>query len=120
QPSRIVLDFPEVSNRLQKKKFPIDIGEVTGAVVVEGGGRTRLIVNLSSPMPYTSRAEGTTYVVEVGTTGSDVASAIPAAPTIDAAAAQPTEPRKSRFDDARSTISNIDFRRGADGEGRVI
>lgn len=120
QPSRIVLDFPDVTNRLQKKKFPIDIGEVTGAVVVEGGGRTRLIVNLTSPMPYTSRAEGATYVVEVGTAGAQGVSAIPAAPTIDAAAAAPAETRKSRFDDARSTISNIDFRRGADGEGRVI
>ncbi len=121
QPSRIVLDFPDVTNRLQKKKFPIDIGEVTGAVVVEGGGRTRLIVNLTSPLPYTSRAEGATYVVEVGTAGAQGVSAIPAAPTIDAAAAAaPAETRKSRFDDARSTISNIDFRRGADGEGRVI
>ncbi len=124
QPPRIVLDFPDVDNVLKNKRFPINIGDVSGAVVVSGGGRTRLIVNTDSPMPYTARVDGQTYIVEVGTSSAEGVSAIPAAKTIDAAAAstvvKPAGEKKSRFDDTKSSISNIDFRRGAAGEGRVI
>ncbi len=124
QPPRIVLDFPDVDNVLKNKRFPINIGDVSGAVVVSGGGRTRLIVNTESPMPYTARVDGQTYVVEVGTSSVDGVSAIPAAKTIDSVAAsavvKPASEKKSRFDDMKSSISNIDFRRGAAGEGRVI
>lgn len=119
QPARIVLDFADVDNALSQKKFPMNIGDVSGAVVVSGGGRTRLIVNLENSTSYTARQEGAVYVVEVGSAGSsdDVDASAPSIAVIKPAAKSAS---KNRFDSAQSTISGIDFQRGEDGEGKII
>ena len=59
QPARIVLDFSDVENALSKKKYTMGVGEINSAVIVEGGGRTRLIVNLAPPKSYWAT---TTYI----------------------------------------------------------
>ncbi len=117
QPARIVLDFPDVDNTLDQKKFPMNIGDVTGAVVVSGGGRTRLIVNLENSTTYSTRQEGTVYVVEVGSesSGGEVDASAPSIAVIT-----PAKPTKNQFDQAKSTISGIDFKRGDDGAGKII
>ena len=66
KPARIVLDFEDTDNSLAQKKFAMNIGDVSGAVVVSSGGRTRLIVNMSQLSTYTTRKEGNEFVVEVG------------------------------------------------------
>lgn len=117
QPARIVLDFANVQNALSEKKYSMSVGEVSSAVVLEGGGRTRLIVNLDSSVPYTARVEGIEYVIEIGAESSASSPAI----------AQPQYSQQTQTPGSTAAvrgsgpgISNIDFRRGEVGEGKVI
>lgn len=113
QPARIVLDFANVQNSLEQKKFPVDVGGVDSAVVVAGGGRTRLIVNLAAVKPYTTRVEGNDLVVEVGS------AAVAQAPTANTGAEVSSSIAVSEPATDKS-VRGIDFRRGENGEGRVI
>lgn len=118
-PARIVLDFVDVENALQDRRFTTDIGGVNSAVVVSGGERTRLIINMDSLKPYETRTEGNLFIVEVGSGSSAARTA--AQPATEAAEATGVAQRApSRFDRAQSTIQDIDFRRTSAGEGQVI
>ena len=120
QPARIVLDFADVENALAQKKFNMEMGSVSSAVVVAGGNRTRLIVNMNSLEPYATRIEGSDLIMEVGGGAKALASVEPEVSAISTAAAPVLSKPKSRFDKSVSEITNIDFRRGDAGEGKVI
>lgn len=116
QPARIVLDFTNVENALPDKKYPMSVGEVSSAVVVAGGGRTRLIINLDNMVPFTSRVEGGELVVEVGSESASGATPMSTAPV-----SQQSELIKPEYaSTSASSIRSIDFRRGELGEGKVI
>ncbi|MDZ7925422.1 MAG: type IV pilus secretin PilQ family protein [Marinagarivorans sp.] len=117
QPARIVLDFADVENALAQKKFNMDMGSVSSAVVIAGGNRTRLIVNMNQLEPYATRIEGNELVMEVG--GSTQASAV-ATTAVDVGSPSVLAPSKNRFDKSVSEVKNIDFRRGDAGEGKII
>lgn len=128
KPARIVLDFDDTDNTLKQKKYTMDIGDVSSAVVVSSGGRTRLIVNMDQLASYTTRKEGNVFILEVGSERSSadaVASAetpstqVAAAPAATSQANVTSRP-KSAFDKSKSTISAIDFRRGDTGEGKIV
>ena len=119
QPARIVLDFSSVDNGLAQKKYPMSVGEVESAVVIAGGGRTRLIVNLNNMVPYSSRIEGDQLVLEVGADSiSSYASA--ASDVSNMTAVVESTQNTSAAATSGSQITNIDFRRGELGEGKVI
>lgn len=114
KPARIVFDFGGVENRLKQKKFSVDVGDVNGAVVVEGGGRTRVIINLDSMSTYTTRADGSDLVIDIGSEVSGISSNQANSSTNYLSA------DASQTSDSSSTIENVDFRRGDVGEGKVI
>jgi len=110
-PARIALDLPGVVNQLASKTRDLCNGNASSATVVEAADRTRLIINLSQRTAYDSRIEGNNLFVVVGQAAKNpqpapVASVKPSA----ARAAQPSN----------KAIRNIDFQRGADGEGNVV
>lgn len=109
QPARIALDLPGVSSKLKSKNQELGVGNARSVTVVEAQGRTRLIVNLTSLVPYSTRVDGNNLFVVLGESG---AAAAPVAPVIKA---KPTDSMA-----AGKAISNIDFRRGEDGAGNVI
>lgn len=119
KPARLVLDFENTDNSLQQKKFAMDIGDVSSAVVVSSGGKTRLIVNMDKLTTYTTRREGNEFVVLVGAESSvaeaDVMRSAQASGTPAVASKS-----KNTFDRSKSAITSVDFRRGETGEGRVI
>lgn len=117
QPARIVLDFPNVDNALAQKKFPMGVGNVSSAVVVSGGNRTRLIVNMNSLSPYVTRQEGNDVILEVGSASVKGEAKVKAQTGL---VPQGVGKAKNNFDKATSAITNIDFRRGDAGEGKVI
>ena len=118
KPARVVLDFVGVENSLEKKKYPVEVGGLSSAVVVSGGGRTRLIVNLDQVAPYSTRVDGNKLFVEVG--GDGASAAAPAASSSSFShTSSATTPVISRSASDKS-IRNIDFRRGEEGEGKVI
>ncbi|MCF7201492.1 type IV pilus secretin PilQ [Pseudomonas oligotrophica] len=115
QPARIALDLPGVSNKLGVKNRELGLGNARSVTVVEAQGRTRLIVNLTSLVPYATRVEGNQLFVVLGE--SDTAAAPAAAPATAVAVAKPA-PSAPKI--VGKAISNIDFRRGEDGAGNVV
>ncbi|WP_026596541.1 type IV pilus secretin PilQ [Methylohalobius crimeensis] len=103
-PARLVLDFDGVRNAMGEKRIPVNTGVVTEVNAVQGNGRTRLVVNLVSMVPYDLETEGN----EVRLTLKDAG----------AIATTETPSRVSGMPDQR--IEKIDFRRGPGGEGRIL
>jgi type IV pilus assembly protein PilQ len=117
KPARIVLDFPEVVSGLKERRFPLAVDNGQSAMVLTSEGRTRLILNLNDLATYSTRTDGNSFIVEVGAAkGTDSGRA--SRPAVEVAT-------KSAFKENgaignQTRITNIDFRRGTAGEGRVI
>jgi len=78
-PARIALDLPGVASKLQRKAVPIGVGAVHSLVAVEAGDRTRVVLNLSDPVPYEVSSAGNRITIKLEAQGS-VAAASPPAP----------------------------------------
>jgi type IV pilus assembly protein PilQ len=110
KPARIAFDLPNTTLALASRRFDVRSGGVDTVLAAEANGRARVVVNVDSLMPYTTKVDGNMIVVTLGQQpGADVGkpAAVRAASTSTGA---PTE----------RAIRTIDFRRGADGTGRVI
>jgi type IV pilus assembly protein PilQ len=112
QPARIALDLPGVDSQLGTKNRELGAGNARSVTVVEAGDRTRLIINLTTLAPYSTRSDGNQLFVVVG---DGAASGATASQTV---AAAPVAPKK--YASTVREIRNIDFQRGADGEGNVV
>ncbi len=111
-PARIAIDLPGVSNALGKNTIDVGEGDVRSVSVVEVPGRTRLVVNLSRSLGYTTALDANSLVVTLdGATQSAVKES--AAVTKFAEAAPTLGVQKQ-------SLRDIDFRRGDNGEGRVL
>lgn len=106
-PARIALDFPDTSLGAVNKNQSIDVGVAHSVSAVEAAGRTRVVLNLSKSVPYEVDVQGTSVTVTLG--GGATASSIAALSGSSAAGSG-----------SDSSIEGIDFRRGEDGEGRII
>ena len=114
QPARIVLDLPGVVSGLEQKHHSLGIGNARKVSIVSTKDRTRAIVNLTRLVAYETSVSGNTLIMMVGaeSSGGDIAAANrneEVATVVSSA---------SRGDE--STIKGVDFRRGANGEGRII
>jgi type IV pilus assembly protein PilQ len=112
-PSRIALDFVGVKSNLAKKSFPINQGAAGTVYVVEASGRTRVIINLVEKVPYETKTEGNKFYVVLKSTGSMAA----------ANKMEEIQPAKNSAISRllpEQAIKSIDFRRGPNGEGRIL
>lgn len=109
-PPRIAVDFADTDNAAPRH-LDIGKGSTSGVSAVSAGGRTRVVVELMRESTYTSRVDGNSVVLTVNN-GS-------ASQTTTTVAT--TDPSK-RLPSASNgpAVSNIDFRRGPKGEGRVL
>ncbi|MFO1505620.1 MAG: type IV pilus secretin PilQ [Lysobacterales bacterium] len=110
-PPRIAFDFAATNDAFAKRRVDIGTGATSGVTAVEAGGRTRVVVDLFRSAGYSSRVEGNKFVVSVnnGQTGA----------TMIARSVASTNPTKA-VPASGIEVSNVDFRRGQDGGGRVI
>jgi type IV pilus assembly protein PilQ len=109
KPARIAFDLPNTTLALASRRFDVRSGGVDTVLAAEANGRARLVVNVETLMPYTTKVDGNDIVVTLGQQpGADVGK--PAARSASSSASNPAE----------RAIRTIDFRRGADGTGRVI
>ncbi len=115
-PARIAFDFHGMSNAVAKKTQPIGIGMVRSVTAIEAGGRTRVVVNLLSPMKYQMDVAGENVIITLtGDSGSQVAQ------TASRPAPAPTSAKTAAIvRPAERQVENVDFRRGDTGEGRVM
>jgi type IV pilus assembly protein PilQ len=110
KPARIALDLPNTTLGLSQRRFDVRSGGVDTVLAAEANGRTRLVINVDTLIPYSTKVEGNSILVTIGAAQANaVASSAPARSAPSAAAAS-----------GERSIRTIDFRRGSDGTGRVI
>ena len=117
-PARIALDLPDTSVSMTSRRVDVKTGVVDTVNVAEAGGRTRVVLNVDNLVPYETKVSGNTIIVSVGG-GSAARTGSGAAVSTAAAAVSQTTRSAAPVSGSRS-VSNIDFRRGADGSGRVV
>ncbi len=109
-PPRIAFDFINVSNQSGKSSLVVNSSAIKSINLAEGTGRTRLVLSLVRTATYETKAEGNKLQISV-----DAASV----------AATPAVNTSSQFSEnktlgTKESLKNVDFRRGKDGEGRVV
>ena len=130
QPARIALDLDDTSLALKQRETTIGVGSINSVMAAEAGTRTRVVVSLSTLVPYNVVAQGNSVYVLLGGSPSDtaVAQIDPAsltpnttalAATVASAAGTSTTSTTSAPASAQS-ITNVDFRRGDNGIGKII
>ena len=129
-PARIALDFKGVKSALKHKNFPINTGAVSDAYVIESGGRTRVIINLVESVPHETKVVGNEVFITLNKTKLAIKKTL----AIDNRVPEPNEevivenneadPRQKNSVVARllpqQRIKDIDFKRGAEGEGLLL
>lgn len=108
-PPRIAIDLPGTTNALTQRRLVIGSGATSAVSAAEAGGRTRVVVDLLRPAGYTTRSSGNLLVLTVDS-GAMVKTGSAMVQTADPAKRSPSA----------VSLSNIDFRRGDNGAGRII
>jgi len=111
-PSRIALDFGQTVNATGKTSQEINLGELASVNVVQAGDRSRLVFNLKRALNYATAIDGKAIIMTIDGSGG-VAQAVDAR-GLPVAAAAPAKPA------GKQLLRDIDFRRGTNGEGRVV
>ncbi len=110
-PPRIALDLPDTGNAMGRNTVEANLGPLSSVNVVQAGTRTRLVLNLNKSVEYEAQIEGKTLLVALGDVGVGVGTApVNVSPRFAEAAPG----------GAPHSIRDIDFRRGAAGEARIV
>jgi type IV pilus assembly protein PilQ len=112
-PPRISLDFPNTRTQLTRKNIRINEGAVLGLTAVESQNRTRVVLNLVRPASYTARVEGNAVTLLIDNPAALVSGSQATHTAKTTRFADPARPGKH-------TLANVDFRRGPQGEGKLI
>ena len=109
-PARISLDFPNTRVGLAKRNLAVKQAAVTSVTAIEAEDRSRVVLSLIKPVAYSTSIEGNNFVVTVEAPVSAIAGAV--------------EPKTTHFASTRKTgkyiLKGIDFRRGPQGDGKII
>jgi type IV pilus assembly protein PilQ len=110
-PTRIALDFGATANATGKTSQDVNIGDLRAINVVQAGERTRLVLNMKRALNYAMAIDGKSIVVTVDGSGGT-------AQAVNTAGLPMAKPSAAPV--GRMNLKNIDFRKGAQGEGRVV
>ena len=108
-PARLAVDLPGTAVALQSRRIDVKSGGVDSIVAAEASGRTRVVFNLDSLQPYTTRTDGNNVYVTLGSAAGNQAAAATVSTAATPAAAS-----------GSFAVEKVDFRRGSDGAGRII
>jgi type IV pilus assembly protein PilQ len=114
-PARISLDLPDTGIALPSRRVDVKKGVLDTVNVAEANNRTRVVLNLDRMVPYDTRVDGNFIYVTLGSAG-----VAQTALSNAAAAARLSSVGSPAAITGTRSVSNIDFRRGSDGSGRVI
>jgi type IV pilus assembly protein PilQ len=119
KPARLILDFPGVGSSLTEKKYALGFENASDAVIIADGSRTRLIVNLTESVPYTTDINGNSMTLRVG---ADGAGQFGRGSERQSSNQQSSKQVKSFSDDSTGSdlaVTEVDFRRGKDDSGTI-
>ncbi|MES2547431.1 MAG: type IV pilus secretin PilQ [Pseudomonadota bacterium] len=108
-PARIALDFPNTANGLNKNSISSEQGALKSVSLAQAKDRTRVVLNLTKNVGYNTVINGKDVIITLQGNEASVGNAS----------------TETRFAEARATnqshaITNVDFARGKNGEGRII
>lgn len=103
-PPRLALDLAGAQSALTQRRVAVENSVVKSVTVLEGSGRTRLVIDLNEARGYTSRVVGDQLRVALV---SESSASMPA-------------PQATQLPSQGPRIENIDFRGGVNGAGRVL
>ncbi|WP_192875805.1 type IV pilus secretin PilQ [Marinobacter maroccanus] len=111
RPARIAVDLRDTTSGLASRSVPLGSGNAQSMTVVETKDRTRLIFNLVELVPYDTVRSGNSLVMTIGGQADSVvaSSSAPASQSSSASGSM-----------SANALAGVDFRRGQDGEGRVL
>ncbi len=113
QPPRIAIDLADTRNAVTQRRVAVGSGSTSAISAVEAAGRTRVVVDLFRPASYETRMEGNSFVLSIS--GGSSAGSMPATGAPLTMSADP-----AKYIAGSLEVSNIDFRRTAEGAGRVV
>lgn len=116
QPARLALDLSAVTSGLESKYHTLGSGNARSVTVVEAGDRTRVIVSMTELVAYSTRVEGNELFVLVGAQDG----ATMATTESEGLSESLNSSSTNYVSREQALIEDIDFRRGENGEGRVI
>ncbi|MEM1082456.1 MAG: AMIN domain-containing protein, partial [Pseudomonadota bacterium] len=102
QPARIVLELNDTTSSVPSGTTAVGVGAVQSYMAISAGNRMRLMIDLARPVGYEVSTDGNNVVLEVESGNRTVTPAMVSSAS------------------GNSSIQNIDFRRGPDGQSRVI
>ncbi|MBL8453323.1 MAG: type IV pilus secretin PilQ [Zoogloea sp.] len=111
-PARIAFDFPDTANGLGRNSQALNTGDLRSVNIVQVGDRTRLVLNLSRVYPYETRIEDRDVFITLASGSFKEAAGV--------------LPQNTQFAPAvvgqneKHAIRDVNFRRGKDGEGRLV
>ncbi len=109
-PARISLDFPHTRVGMEKKNVSVREGAVTSVIALEAENRSRVVLSLIKPVAYSTDIEGNNFVLTVEAPVGAIAGA--------------TDVKTTHFASTHKTgkysLKAIDFRRGPQGDGKII
>ncbi len=115
-PARIAFDFANTASQLPKRSQPIGLGVAQSITTISTKTKTRVILNVTDVVPYQVTTQGKNVLITLGGEAGSVlftdaqANNTNTSPSVDS----------PRFSETIRGVDNIDFRRGSEGEGRVI
>lgn len=109
-PARIALDFPGTTNSMGRSVVDVNQGNLKSINIVQAGDRSRLVLNLKQATSYQAEVQGKILLISL----------VP----VTASAAASQQSSSAIFAEGGSNdmlpLKDVDFRRGADGSGRII
>lgn len=108
-PARVALDFEGITNSTGKSVYQVNLGNLKSVNVVQAGDRSRIVLNLKTATSYRAEIQDKTLVLSLDPVTGGTSAYVPSV---------------VHFSDAQNgdalPLKDIDFRRGADGSGRVV
>lgn len=109
-PARISLDFADTGVTMARRTVSIKEGAAVSATAIEAEGKTRIVLNLVKPVAYKTAVEENAFVLTLES------------PTVSLAETKSGATTHFSGKVARGdySLKDIDFRRDADGGGKII
>lgn len=109
-PPRIAIDLSGTTKGMAGRSIDVSSGATRTVSAVETNDRTRVVIDLFRSAPYTTEVVGDQMIISVK--GSNA--------TLSTTTQTSYVPQQQTSRSGRATVSNIDFRRGKTGEGKII
>ncbi len=110
-PARIAIDLQGTTSGLERRTLAVGSGATRSVTAVEAGGRTRVVVDLFRSVPFETRTEGNRFIIAVAGGGGALTNSQRNVNPVPGVAPEQT---------SEVVVQSVDFRRGPQGEGRII